>query len=111
MKTEPALLDLEQLTFPGNLAFSGRPLGVEARGRAELDEKDGDGSLYEVRIPEGTVSFTPSFFLGMFDHSVMRLGERDFRKKYRFVGENFDHIIAQGIGEALVRQPVPAFTE
>ena len=101
-------LHLDDLTFEGNLAFAGRPLGEQARRRANLDAKDHDDAAYAVEIPVGTVSFTLSFFLGMFDESVLTLGAEKFRKKYKFVGEPYDRIVEQGIGEALVRGPVSA---
>jgi hypothetical protein len=103
-----AELRLDDLTFTGNLAFAGRPLGEQARLKADLDTKDHDDAAYAVEIPVGTVSFTLSFFLGMFDDSVLTLGAEKFRKKYKFVGEPYDRVIEQGIGEALVRGPVSA---
>lgn len=102
------VLRLDEFTFDGNLAFAGRPLGEQARVRANLDAKDEDRALYAVEIPINTVSFTLSFFLGMFDQSVLSLGAEGFRTKYKFIGEPYDRIVEQGIGEALVRGPVSA---
>jgi hypothetical protein len=103
------LIDLEKLSNIGNQAFSGRPLGKEFREKAGLDQKDGDGFTYTVRIPEGTGTFTPSFFGGLFEDSIVRLGRDGFRQKYHFIGEPYDGIIERGIADALIRGPVAAY--
>lgn len=103
------VIDLEKLTFMGNQAFSGRELGRELREKAQLDAKDHDSSLYSIRIPEGTGTFTPSFFSGMFGDSVVRLQRSDFERKYRFIGEPYRRLVDRGIAEALVRGPVGAY--
>lgn len=103
------MVDLGDLTFPGNLVFSGRGDGVDARVKAQLDAKDATGESYEIHIPDGTMTFTLSFFLGMFDASILRLGSAAaFRKKYKFTGEPFPDLIKEGIAEALVRGPIRA---
>jgi hypothetical protein len=104
----PQIIDLETLTFSGNLAFVGREYGEEVRLKADLDTKDSDGNKYLVRIPEGTTTFTPSFFQGLFEPSIVALRAQGFRKKYKFVGEPFVRIVSEGIAESLVGSPVGA---
>ncbi len=106
---ERVVLDLEELTFPGNLAFSARPAGEQVRRRADLDAKDRDELLYEIRIPPGAITFTAAFFLGMLGESVAALDGKEFRRKYVFTGEKFEKSIARGIAEAAVPDPVPAY--
>jgi AraC-like DNA-binding protein len=108
---ERIVLDLQELTFPGNLAFSARAAGEEVRRRAGVDAKDRDELLYEVRIPPGAITFSAAFFLGMFADSVIALGGKEFRRKYVFTGEKFEKSIARGIAEAAVPGPVAAYHE
>jgi hypothetical protein len=104
----PQIIDLESLTFSGNLAFAGREYGEEVRLKAGLDARDTDEVNYLVRIPEGTSTFTPSFFLGLFENSIVTLRAEGFHRKYKFVGEPFTRIVNEGIAEALVHGPVAA---
>lgn len=113
MNTDPksGVISLDELTLRGNLVFSGAAFGKELRDKAELDKKDSLEGSYTISIPENTVIFTLSFFLGMFGPSVEKLGSERFRAKYRFEGEAFDDFretIAQGIAESLVSTPVHA---
>jgi hypothetical protein len=108
MKTPREVLNLEHLTWPGNLAFAGRQDGERARRNANLDEKDRDEHEYVVEIPEGASAFTPSFFLGMFDESITTLKEEGFRRKYKFRWEPFTRVINNGIADALVQSTVAA---
>ena len=101
-RDERVVLDLQELTFPGNLAFSARAAGEQVRSRAALDVRDRDPLLYELRIPPGAISFTAAFFLGMLGDSVIALGGKEFRRKYVFTGEKFERSIARGIAEASV---------
>lgn len=68
----------------GSKVFSGRDVGIDARRKLELNEKDIDEEQYEIIIPEDTYSIGGSFFGGLFSDSVIKLGEEGFRKKYIF---------------------------
>jgi hypothetical protein len=67
----------------GSSTFTGRPQGVQVRHELKLDEFDFDEKTYVITIPEGTISFNPSFYLGLFFKSVKNLrGFKNFSKKY-----------------------------
>lgn len=70
--------------------FSGRPQGESVRKKLDLDIKDKDGNPYVVKLPDGTTSFNPSFYLGLFYPSIKNLnGIDNFKKKYKI---NLDNI-------------------
>ena len=49
-----------------------------------LDELDKNAESIDVIIPDYIVTFTPSFFLGLFSKSLDTLGEDGFFRKYHF---------------------------
>ena len=91
----------------GSKVFSGRPVGVEARKKEKLNEKDYDGESYLIIIPDDTYSINGSFFGGMFSDSVINLGEEKFRDKYKFqfangeLDDNIRNDIEEGIYDAI----------
>jgi hypothetical protein len=65
--------------------FSGRSEGEEVRKSLNLDTIDSDGKLYKIVIPSDTISFNPSFFLGLLFPSIKKMGGVEkFNKKYEF---------------------------
>ena len=63
--------------------FTGRPQGKEVRLNLGLSALDSSIENICVEIPEGTTSFNPSFYLGLFYDSILNLGGLDaFKKKY-----------------------------
>lgn len=49
-----------------------------------MDKLDETENQVTVRIPQDTISFNSSFFLGMFGKSVRKLGLSEFEKKFIF---------------------------
>tara|TARA_R110002051_G_scaffold69946_2_gene125795 strand:+ start:6816 stop:7184 length:369 start_codon:yes stop_codon:yes gene_type:complete len=67
----------------GSSTFTGRPQGVQVRAELKLDKFDFDKNSYVITIPEGTISFNPSFYLGLFFKSIKNLnGFKNFSDKY-----------------------------
>lgn len=71
-----------------NISFAGRKEGQKVREKLALDQKDYDGYRYEIIMPEDTMSFEPSFYLGLLFGSVKKLGWDKFAQKYRFNLDN-----------------------
>ena len=66
--------------------FTGRPQGMQLRDTLKLDALDTDSNSYIIRIPEGTSSFNPSFYLGLFFPSIKKLkGIEGFKNKYEII--------------------------
>lgn len=70
-------------------SFIGRMEGEKVREELALNLKDYDEYRYVIMMPEDTMSFTPSFYLGLLYNSVKNLGWDKFAQKYRF---NLDKI-------------------
>lgn len=75
--------------YRGNGAkiFTGRDKGIEARKDFDLDSMDSENSVVYILIPSDTWGINPSFFGGMFEGSIKRLGE-NFEEKYKFIYSN-----------------------
>lgn len=66
--------------------FTGRPQGKEVRVNLGLSILDSSNENVYVEIPEGTTSFNPSFYLGLFYDSILYLKGLDaFKKKYEII--------------------------
>lgn len=81
-------IDLDELTQGGRVHnLSGRPLGEQSRNWAKVEAMDNAIEAVSVEIPNHIYSISPSFFLGMFGESVLKLnGPEPFFKKYQFTG-------------------------
>jgi hypothetical protein len=78
-------IDLYEFRGQKSTTFTGRPQGEQAREKLKLDALDKDGSVREIhlRIPAGTTSFNPSFYLGLLFKSIERLGVEQFQHRYK----------------------------
>lgn len=92
----------------GSKLYSGRPLGIDVRGKLGLDSKDIDGEIYLICFPDDTVSINSSYFGGLFEKSIIDLGREGFNKKYTFkyasgkeLNESLKRNIEEGIEDAL----------
>ena len=68
--------------------LSGADLGRYAREEFRLDLLDKQQNEVVFFIPEDVLSVNSSFFSGMFQASLKNLGEKEFRKKYKFECDN-----------------------
>lgn len=69
-------------------SFIGRTEGEKVREELALNPKDYDEYRYEIIMPEDTMSFEPSFYLGLLFGSVKKLGWDKFAQKYRLNLDN-----------------------
>ena len=82
--TEKAI-DLAKFRGNQSTIFTGRPQGRSARVDLKLDELDKDSDVeVHFKIPKGTTSFNPSFYLGLLYTSYKNLGIDGFANKYKF---------------------------
>ncbi|MCM1184539.1 MAG: hypothetical protein NC337_14305 [Roseburia sp.] len=66
--------------------FTDRDIGVVARKELELDKLEKDGKI-TILLPEDTWGVNPSFFGGMFETSIRKMGGK-FRQNYIFKYSN-----------------------
>lgn len=94
-------IDLTNFRGIQSTSFSGRDQGKDVRIDLNLNDIEKKYSHIIVKIPLGTTSFNPSFFLGLFYESIKKLGAIDkFRSKFKFeFDENEQDIIADIIEE------------
>jgi hypothetical protein len=93
-------ISLETYRDSGSKIFSGRPRGERVRQSATLAALEDNGFSFEIFVPEDLYSVTSSFFLGMFGDSIRKLGEEEFRRRYKFCGKNISRVVEEGIREA-----------
>jgi hypothetical protein len=92
----------------GGPVFVGREAGELARKRSHLDKYDGVPGRVKILVPEGTYSVNSSFFLGMFDKSIKKLGSREaFLEKFEFeYPKHLAESIEAAINRALLEKKV-----
>lgn len=84
MAATPFTINFSQ--FDGPL-FSGRERGESARKKVGLDAIDCSDAQVNVIMPKDLLTVTSSFFLGMFDKSILHCGTKDkFFEKFHFIG-------------------------
>ena len=100
-------INIQEFRKDGSKIFSGRDIGIEAREKLDLNEKDLDEEKYTIIIPQDTYSITGSFFGGLFSDSIIKLKEEKFRQKYIFkcsqgdLSEVLQNDIEEGIYDAI----------
>lgn len=75
----------------GAKIFTGRDNGIKARLELNLNQMDEEDGLVRVLVPADTWGINPSFFGGLFESSIKKLG-RNFSKKYSFCYTNGERI-------------------
>ena len=78
------IIELSKYKSPKSLIFTGRPQGEEVRKLLNLDELDKLKDTVVFVIPDDTISFNPSFYLGLLFPSYQNLGIEQFDRKYSF---------------------------
>ena len=76
------VIDLSELSESPLLV--GRDFGFAMAELAQLDDRDNDDKLYRIILSDEIYSLSTSFFLGMFEPSIRRLGIEKFKEKYFF---------------------------
>lgn len=93
-------------------SFSGRSNGEQVREALNLSLKDRDSNTYEIVIPNDTISFNPSFYLGLFYDSFKELGGLErFKQKYAFNLSNLTEDQQRSIGANLSQNERKASNE
>lgn len=88
--------------LPDTIVFIGRESGEKVHRLARLNEIDELGSFVAwIHIPQETIAVSSSFFISMFAPSARRLGEHEFRRRYRFIGFDIAPTVNDGIAESL----------
>ncbi len=82
-------LDLGKHSTSGVGILAGRERGYRARAAEGLDAVDRRKGEVQVRVvvPEEVYSINSSFFLGLFEKSIVTLGEDEFKRRYLFEGD------------------------
>jgi hypothetical protein len=94
------ILEINFTRFGGPV-FVGRENGEAARKKVKLDSLEDGADRIVVLIPEGTYSVNSSFFLGLFDKSIKKVGSRDgFLTKFEM---NFPRHLKESIDAAIER--------
>jgi hypothetical protein len=94
------IINLGEVRASGSKVFSGQPRGKAARDHFRVHELDKGTGVVIVQIPEDTYSIGPSFLLGMFEPSIIRLGRERFLEKYRFP---WNEVLLDSIYETVAR--------
>ena len=95
------VIDLSTVRASGSRVYSGQPRGKAARQHFRVDQLDRDSDVVAtVLIPPDTYSIGPSFLLGLFEPSIVRLGKEGFYKKYKFP---WDEILLDSLHETVER--------
>ncbi len=78
------IIELSKYKSAKSLIFTGRPQGEEVRKLLNLDELDKSNDTVVFVIPDDTISFNPSFYLGLLFPSYKKLKPEGFDLKYSF---------------------------
>lgn len=100
-------IQLNNYRTPGTRVFSGRERGKAVRDEIDFAALELTKELIVIEIPEDTIAFNPSFFLGLFGDTIRRLGRAEFDKKYNFSAKPiFNADIEEGKQRALLESKV-----
>ena len=77
-------IDLSNYKSSKSSIFTGRPQGEDVRKKLNLDKYDNSNDCVVFEIPDNTISFNPSFYLGLLFDSYKKLKLDEFEKKYSF---------------------------
>lgn len=87
-------IDISVINRKKYKVLSGVKLGEAARNEFNLDLIDSQRNIVTIVIPDYVYSVNSSFFSGLFQQSIKKLGEHQFRKIYKF---ECDEIIKMNI--------------
>jgi hypothetical protein len=93
-------IDLSEVRVSGTRVYSGQPRGKAARQQFRVDALDREDGVVTVLIPPDTYSIGPSFLLGLFEPSIIKLGKDGFFAKYKFP---WDAILLDSLHETVAR--------
>jgi hypothetical protein len=102
------IIEIDLANYRGNSSttFTGREQGKTVRIKLELEKIDSKSKV-KIKIPKGTTSFNPSFFLGLFYESIKKSKTIEvFNTRFNFVFDDDENpeikeIIKKNIKAAL----------
>ena len=89
---------LNEINGSNHKVLSGVDLGRTARISFELDKLDSSDDTITINIPDDVISVNSSFFSGLFQASILKLGEQRFREHYLF---ECDEIIRMNVDNGI----------
>lgn len=107
-------IDLSKYKSSKSSIFTGRPQGEEVRKLLKLDEIDKNTDKIIFEIPDNTISFNPSFYLGLLFDSYVKLKLDGFDNKYSFIINSNNPDVLRVINKDLVdgrRNAINSLTE
>lgn len=98
-------IDLVTYTGKSQRVLSGRDKGEAMRKKLKLDELEKQFDNIEIEVREFINVINSSYFLGLFEDSILEMGEDRFRKKYKFkCSDPIKVNVENGIRYALLSQ-------
>lgn len=92
-------IDLSVINGKKYKVLSGVDVGVAAREAFNLNLLDSQDNIVTFFVPEDVFSVNSSFFSGLFQISLKKMGEKKFREKYIF---ECDDIIMMNIENGII---------
>lgn len=77
-------IDISKFDGKAHRVLSGADAGEDMRKRCELDRIDREEQQIVLEVPEDVISLNSSYFSGLFQKSLVLLGEQKFREHYQF---------------------------
>jgi hypothetical protein len=95
-------IDLSKYKSSKSSIFTGRPQGEEVRKLLKLDDFDKNSDKIVFIIPDNTISFNPSFYLGLLFDSYVNLKLGGYDNKYSFIVNSNNPDVLRVINKDLV---------
>ncbi|MDK1046285.1 MAG: hypothetical protein QGM45_11450 [Anaerolineales bacterium] len=86
-------IDLGQYRDEGRNSFSGDDRGRQVRSAIGVDRLDELSERVVISAPDDVRAITASFFQGLFEQSIRKLGVEGFRRHYIFRGHAFEETV------------------
>jgi len=91
---------LQNYRTPGSKVFTGRDRGIEVREQSGINNLESQFDLIEVIVPDDIRSINPSFLEEFLSIVVLRLKEKGFTSKFKFIA-NGRYDIQPDLNEAI----------
>ena len=97
-------IDLTKYALPGTKMFNNRSWGILVRNESNIDSLIGKYDEIDILIPSNADNLNTSFLEELLENVVSKLGEDEFRKKFRFTsraGYNIEPYVSEAISRIL----------
>ncbi len=78
-------IDLKNHRTPMSKVFTGRDRGIQVRNDSKIDKLELECDIINIIVPEDIRSINPSFLEEFLHNVVVKLGEKAFFQKIKFV--------------------------